>query len=212
MHRQQTLEKLNDYRQANGWLWLDKPEANSSLRTREEERAIATLFIEFIKAHDNCFARECQPGHLTGSALVVSPKLDRVLLTLHKKLNKWLQLGGHADGISDIVEVTETEVQEESGLQVFEFIKLQSSSSKILPFDLDRHLIPARPDEPAHFHYDLRFLVVADDGQQIEISDESHDLKWFNLPDAQELTSELSMQRQFDKLAKLANRSQPRSL
>ena len=202
MHRQQTLEKLRDYHHNNGWLWSQEPSPAINLRTPSEEQAIASLFIEFIKAHENCFARECQPGHLTGSALVVSPKFDRVLLTLHKKLNKWLQLGGHADGITDMLEVTKTEVLEESGLQRFEFIKLQSNSSKILPFDLDRHLIPARPNEPAHFHYDLRFLVVADDLQKIVISNESQDLKWFDLPRARRLTREPSMLRQFDKLKK----------
>jgi 8-oxo-dGTP pyrophosphatase MutT (NUDIX family) len=142
---------------------------------------------------------------LTGSALVTTPSFDAVLLTLHGKLNKWLQLGGHADGDPDLSNVAAKEVGEESGLTTYDFLRYEGvfgegTDGLPLPFDLDHHDIPARKSDPAHVHYDVRYVIVADPSAPLGISDESHDLKWLPLAEARRLTTERSMHRQFDKL------------
>lgn len=99
-------------------------------------------------------------------------------LTLHKKLGFWLQLGGHADGDSNLLSVAIKEAYEESGLN-----NISVLSEEI--FDIDIHYIPKFKSVPGHYHYDVRFLLKnCDDDDKIKISDESNDLRWFNvLPD-----------------------------
>jgi 8-oxo-dGTP pyrophosphatase MutT (NUDIX family) len=79
------------------------------------ERAMTAATIRFVEEQRECLLRSCVPGHLTGSAWIVSPDRTRTLLTHHLKLDKWLQLGGHADGDGDLAAVALREAQEESG-------------------------------------------------------------------------------------------------
>ncbi|MFA6987262.1 MAG: NUDIX hydrolase [Arenimonas sp.] len=143
---------------------------NTYLSAAPEALAATTLFGEFVLAYPDCCERTLAIGHLTGSAWLVSADGGRVLLTHHRKLDRWLQLGGHADGDSDLAAVALREAQEESGL----------TDLAIEPgiFDLDRHLIPARGDEPEHWHYDVRFVVRAQGSEEFAVSAESHDLAW----------------------------------
>jgi 8-oxo-dGTP pyrophosphatase MutT (NUDIX family) len=129
------------------------------------------------RAHENCFSRECQPGHITASSWIVSHDFKRVLLTHHRKLGLWLQLGGHADGDPCALDVALREAREESGMQHFRVI---ASGESPAPFDLDVHQIPAHGDDPSHEHHDIRFLLVAEPGQPLVMSDESNDLRWFS--------------------------------
>lgn len=174
---------------------------------RREEMARVEGIRSFIAQHPNALDRECVPGHITGSALVVNPSLDRVLLTLHAKLGKWLQLGGHADGEVDVAASALREAREESGRNEVEFYHWekalgQSGLAPIpLPIDCDIHEIPARGEHPSHLHYDLRYLCVLDDTLPLIISSESKDLRWLTIDQALAVTSELSMLRQFEKLA-----------
>ncbi len=187
-----------------------------------EEQEILEKFQSFVEATPKCFDRETYPGHITGSAIITNKSLDRILLTLHGKLNLWLQLGGHADGEPYVDEVAFREAQEESGLKEFEFLPYEEllprnltgdflKNQRPLPFDFDCHPIPVRKDTPAHFHYDVRFVLVTDDTAPILISDESHDLKWFSIEEARKVTTERSMHRQFDKLTHLRELMLPRS-
>jgi 8-oxo-dGTP pyrophosphatase MutT (NUDIX family) len=137
-----------------------------------DERAVVERFTAFVAAHPDCFERTCVPGHVTGSAWIVSHDHARFLLTHHRKLGRWLQLGGHSDGDPDTAAVALREATEESGMS-----GLWLASPE--PLDLDAHEIPARGDEPAHVHYDVRFLVVAPPGATLAISEESLDLRWF---------------------------------
>lgn len=148
--------------------------------------------MRFVETHADCLLRSCVPGHLTGSAWIVSPDRQRTLLTHHHKLDKWLQLGGHADGDSDLVAVALREAREESGLT-----RLRLVSGQI--FDCDRHLIPARGQEPAHHHYDLRFLIEADPAEPLAISGESKDLAWVDVSRVTMLNAEESMARMVRK-------------
>jgi 8-oxo-dGTP pyrophosphatase MutT (NUDIX family) len=194
MHRELLKSTLRDYRRT----WGSGLPAYSPADLAHETRTLQR-FEEFVESSPHCFERSHPPGHLTGSALLWCPHTDRVLLTLHRKLGKWLQLGGHADGNPRLHEVALQEAREESGLHELEFLAYAADARPPLPFDLDVHEIPEGP----HFHYDVRYLVRADSRQPVKISPESKDLRWVSLKEARDLCPEPSMHRQFDKLTAL---------
>ncbi len=145
-----------------------------------EESVVVNQFLELLK-HPRAYHRDHLPGHITGSAWIVNESRTQTLLIQHAKLKRWLQPGGHADGERDILSVARREAEEETGLKKFKVI-----SEDI--FDLDIHLIPDRKDFPQHWHYDVRFLLEADEKDELLISDESTGLKWFELHFLNELT------------------------
>nr|WP_250063442.1 NUDIX hydrolase [Stenotrophomonas mori] len=137
--------------------------------------AHAPLADEFLALLDapgeDPFSRARLDGHFTASAWLVSADGARVLLTHHRKLGRWLQLGGHADGDRDLPRVALREAEEESGLAG---LRLQAGGI----FDLDRHWIPARGTVPGHWHYDVRYVVAAGTEEGFVVSEESLDLAW----------------------------------
>ncbi len=166
--------------------------AHGARDLEEHERNMLRAMVAFVAAEADCLNRTCLPGHLTGSAWVISPDRTRTLLTHHLKLNKWLQLGGHADGDPDLLAVALREAREESGI----------SSLRVLStdlFDVDRHWIPERRREPGHFHFDLRFIFEADANEPLVRSSESKDLAWVDLARVNELNPEESMVRMVRK-------------
>lgn len=158
------------------------------LSRHPQESATGAHFLEFAASTPDAFLREHAIGHFTGSAWLVSADGERVLLTHHRKLGRWLQLGGHADGDADLADVALREAEEESGL-----------TSLIVEgdiFDLDRHLIPARGSDPAHWHYDVRYVVRAIGSEDFSISEESLDLAWKPIRAiAQDPDADVSLQR-----------------
>ena len=146
---------------------LDEPE-------REE-------FLRFTDAHDDALLRSCVPGHLTGSALVVDPVSERVLLLHHRKLQKWLQPGGHADGDGNLAAVAQREATEETGIEGLRVV--------VPAIDLDIHRIES-PNEAPHHHYDVRYLVLAPEGAKAEGNFESTALRWVTLDELDALTDE----------------------
>ena len=175
MHRRPLLQAIADYR-----------------GRFPEEAAVADRFTSFVTAHPDCFERSCVPGHVTGSAWLVSHDRSRFLLTHHRKLGRWLQLGGHADGDADPAATALREAGEESGIGALELLAIDGA---VRPLDLDAHLIPARGDEPAHIHYDVRYLVVAPPRAMTTISDESLDLRWFPADRPLAVTADDSVRR-----------------
>lgn len=156
------------------------------------EAAILAEFFPFIAAYPDCLSRSCLEGHLTASAWVVDAERTRVLLTHHRKLNLWIQLGGHADGEADLLAAALREVREESGLT-----RVRAVSAEV--FDVDRHRIPTRKTEPEHWHFDVRFLIEADPAEPVVVSDESHDVAWVPLADVTRLNAEDSVARMVRK-------------
>ena len=148
--------------------------------------------IRFVEEHADCLMRSQLSGHLTGSAWIVNAARTQTLLTHHRKLDKWLQLGGHADGDPDLLAVAMREAREESGLT-----SVTPLSGEI--FDVDRHLIPERKNEPEHYHYDLRFLFEADGDEPLVVTNESKDLAWVELAEVARLNPEESMLRMVRK-------------
>lgn len=163
------------------------------------ELTVVEHMADFILREPGCFERATLEGHFTGSAWIVHPTHDQVLLTHHRKLDKWLQLGGHADGEENLLSVALMEASEESGIQGFDVIE-----STI--FDVDIHIIPARKSDPEHLHYDVRYALRAKAERYI-ISDESHDLAWVAVSDIASLTSEESMLRMANKWNDISRRS-----
>ena len=153
----------------------------------EQERTRERM-LAFVDAHpEDAHRRTCLEGHLTASALVLDHVGERVLLTFHAKLGKWLQLGGHCDGDANLAAVALREATEESGIE--------DLAIDPLPIDLDVHPIPARKDEPAHLHLDTRFLVHAGPGARERASEESLDLRWFTREEALDLDADDSVRR-----------------
>ncbi|MBX3396844.1 MAG: NUDIX hydrolase [Phycisphaerae bacterium] len=148
--------------------------------------------VQFVRSEPRCFERSLAAGHITGSGWLIDRTARRVLLTHHAKLDKWLQLGGHADGDPDTLRVAIREAHEESGLT--DIVPL---SAEI--FDLDVHWIPQRSDVPAHLHYDIRFLLQARGSDDHVKSDESHELRWFNLEELADFPVGQSVRRMCEK-------------
>lgn len=150
-------------------------EAFDRYAARWSEEGGARHFADWLCRQVQPFHRETQAGHFTGSAWLVSADGSRVLLMLHRKLGRWLQPGGHADGEMDLASVALREAEEETGLRDLE----------VLPeiFDIDRHIIPARRDEPEHWHYDVRYVVVARGDETFVVNEESLALAWHPVAD-----------------------------
>ena len=141
-----------------------------------EQITLVDDFLSFLSTEkERPFHRENLTRHMTGSAWLLDPSESKVLLTHHRKLNMWIQLGGHADGNPDILEVATREAEEESGIH-----GITPIATSI--FDIDKHLIPARPEEPEHYHYDIRFLLKAPH-PDFSISAESKSLGWLSFDD-----------------------------
>lgn len=157
------------------------------------EYSMCERIVKFVKENPDCFERTLLIGHITGSAFIVNKRHTHTLMTHHQKLDKWLQLGGHSDGDPNTMNVALREALEESGLQ-----NIVALSDEI--FDVDVHEIPVRKNEPAHFHYDIRFLFEADDVQELIRTTESKNLLWIPLEKMEEYTTEESVLRMARKV------------
>jgi len=164
------------------------------------EAAVAAEFLALLDDPADPFVRERLAGHFTGSAWLVSGDGQRILLTHHRKLGRWLQLGGHADGERDLARVALKEGEEESGLS-----GLAVESAQV--FDLDRHWIPERGEVPGHWHYDARYVVHAGASEAFAVSEESLALAWREIAGLlQDPESDESMRRMAGKwLARMAS-------
>ena len=117
-------------------------------------------------------------------------------MTHHKKLNMWLQLGGHADGNTDLLNVARREVFEESGIE-----KIRLLNDEI--FDVDIHLVPKFKDQPSHKHFDIRFIFEANENnEKISFNHESHNVIWIKLEEIKNYNSEVSIRRMIEKTKK----------
>jgi 8-oxo-dGTP pyrophosphatase MutT (NUDIX family) len=145
----------------------------------DEKEARDVAFVrQFLREHPlDAHLRAQLLGHLTASGFVLDATRTRVLLLHHGKLKRWLQPGGHGEGELEPRLIALRELEEETGL----------AAGGLQPFpdarllDVDVHLIPARPSEPAHPHLDLRYGFIASAGSLARLSDESTDLRWFPL-------------------------------
>ncbi|MBI1376800.1 MAG: NUDIX domain-containing protein [Frankiales bacterium] len=151
--------------------WAAPDAAQESLR-RE--------YLDFLARHADAPYRSCVPGHLTASALVVSPARDRVLLTLHAKIGRWLQMGGHCEpDDAGLHAAAAREAREESGI---EGLVLGAE-----PVRLDRHRVGCHGGS---WHLDVQYVAVAPPGAVHVISEESLDLRWWPVDALPELADD----------------------
>lgn len=187
MHRQPLLELLRQHKPAD-----------------QNELTMTQATIAFVEANPDAFERSLLIGHITGSAWIVSPDRSQTLLIHHRKLDRWLQPGGHADGNPDVAAVALREAQEETGLTSLRLIDIadDDKESRHSPtiFDVDIHLIPARNDVPEHLHYDIRFLLEADPNESFGNSEEIKNIQWLMLKNAQRITDSESILRMMRKI------------
>lgn len=159
------------------------------------EEAFRSRMLELVEGDPLFWHRDTLPGHITASAYIVAPTLDRMLLHFHRKLDRWLQVGGHDDGERHPALAVVREVAEESGLQQFDFY------GEPVIFDLDIHPIPAKGNMPGHDHLDVRYLMIADPEQPLRPADgESQQLEWFTLEEADLRMNEAGASRVVNKI------------
>lgn len=132
--------------------------------------------IDFLLNNEIIFGKENKDGHFTGSSWIINSDKSKALLTHHAKLNKWLQLGGHSETDESTFDTALREAQEESGLN-----SIKALSDEI--FDIDVQYIPEYKGEKEHFHYDIRFVFEADEGEKINLTEESKEVSWVSLDD-----------------------------
>lgn len=173
MHRSNILQQLEQFR-------------HSPLITNHE-KATLDQFVAFIRSNHNCFERS-NSGHITSAVWLVNHDGTHALLTHHKKLNAWFQLGGHNDGDNDCQRAALKEALEESGI---------AGLTLVTPtiFDIDIHPIPSA----CAYHYDVRYLLRAPADAQYQISDESNDLQWVPLNQLENFSKEASLMRMKEK-------------
>jgi 8-oxo-dGTP pyrophosphatase MutT (NUDIX family) len=158
-----------------------------------DQRAVRDRILSWIETYPaDAHRRTRLEGHLTASALVLDAGGERALFTHHKKLGRWLQLGGHCDGDGNLVRVALREAIEESGI---EDLVIDPT-----PIDVDIHVIPARGIEPEHLHLDTRFLVRAPAGARARISAESLALAWLDPTELERAGTDDSVRRLFGRL------------
>lgn len=150
------------------------------LKAYEDQPELRQTYLDHLSAHPDGMWKACEAGHLTASALVIAPERGQVLLTLHRKLNMWLQMGGHCEPQDvSLTAAALREATEESGV----------SGLTLLPggpVRLDRHPIPL----PCNWHLDVQYVALAPAGAVEAISDESLDLRWFDYAEVAEVADD----------------------
>lgn len=151
------------------------------------------VLLDFINNQEDFYARTNQVGHITGSAFILNSSLDKALLILHGKYNKWVSPGGHVDPGENSLQAASRESGEEVGISDLELLK-----AEIL--DIDIHRIPAATKngvfEPEHWHFDVRYLFKVQNSANVDLNTlEAKGFKWPTLEEiAQDEDKSISRQ------------------
>lgn len=136
----------------------------------EQDSLRHTMLAFLAAAPDGCL-RKSEPGHLTGSTLLLDHDATHVLLTLHPRVGRWIQLGGHCEPSDTTIQAAAMrEAREESGIEAL--------AMDPVPLALHTHPITCSLGVPTR-HLDVRFLALAPEGSAAVRSDESEDLRWW---------------------------------
>jgi 8-oxo-dGTP pyrophosphatase MutT (NUDIX family) len=168
----------------------DDSEQDSVIRARQ-----------MIAQHADIWLQSCAAGHVTGSGLVLDPGRKKVLLLYHRKLQRWLQTGGHGEDEFDPARTALREAFEESGLPDLAFFPNPAQPTLI---DVDAHVIPARNEQPEHYHLDFRYLLSTASPESIQLAQaEAKELRWFAFSEIVALPLNASTLRLLRKAEKL---------
>ncbi|MEV5429964.1 NUDIX hydrolase [Streptomyces sp. NPDC052701] len=150
------------------------------LKEYEDQAELRQAYLDHLAEHPDGMEKSCRAGHLTASALVIDPDGGRVLLTLHRKLRRWLQMGGHCEpGDASLAAAALREATEESGVGGLTLLPGG-------PVRLDRHPIPP----PCHCHFDVQYAALAPPGAVHVVSEESLDVRWFAYEEVSDVADE----------------------
>ncbi len=180
------LQRLNAYR------WED-----------EAEGASVAFSKKMMVKHPNIWHQSCEEGHITGSGLVLDRANKKILLMYHRKLQLWLQMGGHGEGELDPSHIALREATEESGLPDLTFFP---NPDQPMFIDVDAHLIPARRDIREHYHLDFRYLLCTSLPEEIQPSKaEANDIRWYSFLQTAALPLKPATLRLIKKAERLLN-------
>ncbi|AZM75676.1 NUDIX domain-containing protein [Streptomyces sp. KPB2] len=148
------------------------------LKGHEGQDELRQVYLDHLATHPDGMWKACADGHVTASALVIDPSRGRVLLTLHKKMRMWLQMGGHCEPVDEtLARAALREGTEESGIAGLTLLPGG-------PVRLDRH------HTPCAWHLDVQYAALAPEGAVETISDESLDLRWFPYAEVSDVADE----------------------
>ncbi|MBY3433242.1 NUDIX hydrolase [Rhizobium laguerreae] len=175
------VDALRSYRAS---LLMSQVQLHSPDRIAEASRC-----LQFLDTDPNCFERSNAYGHFTGSSLIVDDEARRTLLVHHKKYGKWVQAGGHCDGIKDPFFTAWEEAYQETGLK-----DIRPIDPWVIA-DINVEPVPAYRDVPEHLHFDIRYVFRASSNAPIAVSDESNDVIWVAVADLRDYTDDKPLMR-----------------
>ena len=162
----------------------------------KEELFVKEKMLDLLRNCDDCFLRSCKVGHFTSSAFLLNKNMTHICLMHHRKFDKWMQLGGHCDGDTDVLNVAIKEAREESGIK-----HIRPVSRDI--FDIDMHLTPANNKDEAHYHFDIRFLLHAYEDNIFIKNHESKEIRWIENSDIEISQNVLRMFKKWNQINSL---------
>lgn len=155
----------------------------------DKEASDIALIKRLIAAHPDILSMSCEVGHITASAMIVDRASRRTLLHFHKRLGRWLQVGGHIEYETDIAAAALREAREETGLTDLQFYP---AADAVPPIDIDVHTVPRRLKMPEHLHLDFRYLLLTRRPESLAPdAGESTQIRWMTFDEALALVTEI---------------------
>tara|TARA_B110000503_G_C7119509_1_gene401855 strand:- start:140 stop:682 length:543 start_codon:yes stop_codon:yes gene_type:complete len=165
---------------------IEKQELIKQVEAYPENDKNKQQILLFLEQHEDFWTKNNALGQITASCWVLNKDRTKALMTHHKKLDRWLQIGGHLEAEDDsIVDSCIRELKEESGLTQFKLLQEEI-------FDLDVHDISeSKKGVPAHIHYDIRMIFEEEEDEEIQFDkEESNKIIWMSLSEIEKLNNE----------------------
>ena len=163
----------------------------------EQEASDRRLMLQYMAMFSNLYTRENEMAHLTASSWVVNPARTKVLMAYHNIYDSWAWLGGHADGMADLLAVAQKEVLEESSVQT---TPVSSDIFSVEILGVNGHVKRGRYVS-THLHLNVTYLLQAEEDQTLHIKpDENSGVRWFALDEVLSNTREPEMRVIYQKL------------